>query len=177
MYSSISLWIVFETLIYHFGNLYWFSLFFIAKVKNRWAGKTIVDLFTEEFKGRPYDYYVWFIYCQLGFRVLRFVDSSFLWLFENLLLVYGSEIKSVENRLKLCLCVIMWCILEMCVQRVRNKVFDLLYLGFVVCFCDFHSFGLCNAVRVCKLHVVQCRLMLSNREGYKLMERWCLFRT
>ncbi|KAL6319206.1 hypothetical protein AAG906_013880 [Vitis piasezkii] len=31
---------------------------FISHVKNRWAGKTIVDLFTEEFKGRPYDYYV-----------------------------------------------------------------------------------------------------------------------
>ncbi|KAA8540654.1 hypothetical protein F0562_024427 [Nyssa sinensis] len=31
---------------------------FISHVKNRWAGKTIVDLFTEEFRGRPYDYYV-----------------------------------------------------------------------------------------------------------------------
>lgn len=31
---------------------------FIAHVKNRWAGKTIVDLFTEEFKGRSRDYYV-----------------------------------------------------------------------------------------------------------------------
>ncbi|XP_052183542.1 RNA pseudouridine synthase 7 [Diospyros lotus] len=31
---------------------------FICHVKNRWAGKTIVDLFAEEFKGRPYDYYV-----------------------------------------------------------------------------------------------------------------------
>ncbi|KAF6161556.1 hypothetical protein GIB67_009435 [Kingdonia uniflora] len=31
---------------------------FIAYVKNRWAGKTIVDLFAEEFKGRPYEYYV-----------------------------------------------------------------------------------------------------------------------
>nr|DAD30478.1 TPA_asm: hypothetical protein HUJ06_009329 [Nelumbo nucifera] len=31
---------------------------FISHVKNRWAGKTIVDLFAEEFKGRPYDYYV-----------------------------------------------------------------------------------------------------------------------
>ncbi|KAJ7945665.1 Pseudouridine synthase [Quillaja saponaria] len=31
---------------------------FISHVKNRWAGKTIVDLFTEEFKGRPYEYYV-----------------------------------------------------------------------------------------------------------------------
>ncbi|KAF4361538.1 hypothetical protein F8388_007554 [Cannabis sativa] len=31
---------------------------FIAHVKNRWAGKTIVDLFAEEFKGRPYEYYV-----------------------------------------------------------------------------------------------------------------------
>lgn len=28
------------------------------QVKNRWAGKTIVDLFAEEFKGRPYEYYV-----------------------------------------------------------------------------------------------------------------------
>ncbi|XP_027064645.1 RNA pseudouridine synthase 7 isoform X1 [Coffea arabica] len=31
---------------------------FISHVKNRWANKTIVDLFTEEFKGRPRDYYV-----------------------------------------------------------------------------------------------------------------------
>ncbi|CAM8914798.1 unnamed protein product [Rhodiola kirilowii] len=31
---------------------------FISHVKNRWAGKTIVDLFAQEFKGRPYDYYV-----------------------------------------------------------------------------------------------------------------------
>ncbi|XAR50363.1 tRNA pseudouridine(32) synthase [Bertholletia excelsa] len=31
---------------------------FICHVKNRWAGKTIVDMFAEEFKGRPYDYYV-----------------------------------------------------------------------------------------------------------------------
>ncbi|KAB2633140.1 RNA pseudouridine synthase 7 [Pyrus ussuriensis x Pyrus communis] len=31
---------------------------FICHVKKRWAGKTIVDLFTDEFKGRPYDYYV-----------------------------------------------------------------------------------------------------------------------
>lgn len=29
-----------------------------TQVKNRWAGKTIVDLFAEEFKGRPYEYYV-----------------------------------------------------------------------------------------------------------------------
>ncbi|XP_057767531.1 RNA pseudouridine synthase 7 isoform X3 [Salvia miltiorrhiza] len=31
---------------------------FISHAKNRWAGKTIVDLFTDEFKGRPRDYYV-----------------------------------------------------------------------------------------------------------------------
>ncbi|XP_077228134.1 pseudouridine synthase family protein [Tasmannia lanceolata] len=31
---------------------------FISHVKSRWAGKTIVDLFADEFKGRPYDYYV-----------------------------------------------------------------------------------------------------------------------
>ncbi|KAK2984696.1 hypothetical protein RJ640_014033 [Escallonia rubra] len=31
---------------------------FISHAKNRWAGKTIVDLFTEEFRGRPRDYYV-----------------------------------------------------------------------------------------------------------------------
>lgn len=31
---------------------------FISHVKNRWAGKTIVNLFTEEFKGRPRDYYI-----------------------------------------------------------------------------------------------------------------------
>ncbi|KAH9770081.1 RNA pseudouridine synthase 7 [Citrus sinensis] len=33
------------------------------QVKNRWAGKTIVDLFAEEFKGRPYDYYVSAVKC------------------------------------------------------------------------------------------------------------------
>ncbi|KAJ3675813.1 hypothetical protein LUZ60_004855 [Juncus effusus] len=31
---------------------------FIAHVKHRWDGKTIVDLFADEFKGRPYEYYV-----------------------------------------------------------------------------------------------------------------------
>ncbi|XP_051116201.1 RNA pseudouridine synthase 7 isoform X2 [Andrographis paniculata] len=31
---------------------------FISHAKNRWAGKTIVDLFADEFKGRPRDYYV-----------------------------------------------------------------------------------------------------------------------
>ncbi|KAL2492204.1 RNA pseudouridine synthase 7 [Abeliophyllum distichum] len=31
---------------------------FISHAKNRWAGKTIVDLFAEEFKGRARDYYV-----------------------------------------------------------------------------------------------------------------------
>lgn len=36
---------------------------FIAHVKNRWAGKTIVDLFADEFKGRPYDYYVRAVKC------------------------------------------------------------------------------------------------------------------
>ncbi|KAJ8772466.1 hypothetical protein K2173_027643 [Erythroxylum novogranatense] len=36
---------------------------FISHVKNRWVGKTIVDLFAEEFKGRPYDYYVNAVKC------------------------------------------------------------------------------------------------------------------
>ncbi|XP_022134654.1 RNA pseudouridine synthase 7 isoform X2 [Momordica charantia] len=36
---------------------------FIAHVKNRWAGKTIVDLFAEEFKGRPYEYYIDAVKC------------------------------------------------------------------------------------------------------------------
>ncbi|MFS7910113.1 putative tRNA pseudouridine(31) synthase [Helianthus anomalus] len=31
---------------------------FISHAKNRWAGKTIVDLFADEFKGRNRDYYV-----------------------------------------------------------------------------------------------------------------------
>lgn len=31
---------------------------FICHVKNRWTGKTVVDVFTQEFKGRSYDYYV-----------------------------------------------------------------------------------------------------------------------
>ncbi|KAF5194830.1 Rna pseudouridine synthase [Thalictrum thalictroides] len=34
---------------------------FISHVKNRWAGKTIVDLFAQEFKGRPYNYYVYIV--------------------------------------------------------------------------------------------------------------------
>ncbi|CAK9181472.1 unnamed protein product [Ilex paraguariensis] len=36
---------------------------FICHVKNRWAGKTIVDMFAEEFKGRPRDYYVSAVKC------------------------------------------------------------------------------------------------------------------
>ncbi|AQK71238.1 RNA pseudouridine synthase 7 [Zea mays] len=36
---------------------------FISHVKNRWAGKTIVDLFTDEFKGRSRDYYVHAVKC------------------------------------------------------------------------------------------------------------------
>jgi len=36
---------------------------FISHVKNRWAGKTIVDLFTDEFKGRSREYYVRAVKC------------------------------------------------------------------------------------------------------------------
>ncbi|CAL9192116.1 RNA pseudouridine synthase 7-like isoform X1 [Musa acuminata AAA Group] len=36
---------------------------FISHAKKRWAGKTIVDLFAEEFKGRSYDYYVSAVKC------------------------------------------------------------------------------------------------------------------
>ncbi|XP_010536597.1 PREDICTED: RNA pseudouridine synthase 7 [Tarenaya hassleriana] len=36
---------------------------FISHVKNRWAGKTIVDLFADEFKGRPREYYVSAVKC------------------------------------------------------------------------------------------------------------------
>ncbi|KAF7061528.1 hypothetical protein CFC21_068215 [Triticum aestivum] len=36
---------------------------FISHAKNRWAGKTIVDLFTDEFKGRPREYYVHAVKC------------------------------------------------------------------------------------------------------------------
>ncbi|CAA6668341.1 unnamed protein product [Spirodela intermedia] len=39
-----------------FVRPYYFE--FISHVKNRWAGKTIVDMFAEEFKGRPYEYFV-----------------------------------------------------------------------------------------------------------------------
>lgn len=35
-----------------------YAVICVLQVKNRWTGKTIVDLFAEEFKGRPYDYYV-----------------------------------------------------------------------------------------------------------------------
>ncbi|RWV97208.1 hypothetical protein GW17_00040017 [Ensete ventricosum] len=34
----------------------------LIPAKKRWAGKTIVDLFADEFKGRSYDYYVRRIY-------------------------------------------------------------------------------------------------------------------
>lgn len=41
------------------GILGWAELLLITwQVKNRWAGQTIVDFFTQEFKGRPYEYYV-----------------------------------------------------------------------------------------------------------------------
>ncbi|CAI0395237.1 unnamed protein product [Linum tenue] len=36
---------------------------FICHVKSRWAGKTIVDLFADDFRGRPYDYYVSAVKC------------------------------------------------------------------------------------------------------------------
>ncbi|KAK4486162.1 hypothetical protein RD792_008830 [Penstemon davidsonii] len=36
---------------------------FISHAKNRWAGKTIVDLFADEFKGRHRDYYVSAVKC------------------------------------------------------------------------------------------------------------------
>ncbi|KAI4319016.1 hypothetical protein MLD38_032666 [Melastoma candidum] len=44
-----------------FVRPYYFE--FISHAKNRWAGKTIVDLFADEFKGRPYDYYVSAVKC------------------------------------------------------------------------------------------------------------------
>ncbi|OEL21694.1 RNA pseudouridine synthase 7, partial [Dichanthelium oligosanthes] len=40
-----------------------FLYFSNAYVKNRWAGKTIVDLFTDEFKGRSREYYVRAVKC------------------------------------------------------------------------------------------------------------------
>ncbi|CAN7006444.1 unnamed protein product [Brassica rapa subsp. trilocularis] len=36
---------------------------FISHVNKRWTGKTIVDLFADEFKGRPRDYYVGAVKC------------------------------------------------------------------------------------------------------------------
>ncbi|XP_078447420.1 pseudouridine synthase family protein isoform X2 [Wolffia australiana] len=36
---------------------------FISHVKNRWAGKTIVDVFADEFKGRPREYFVGAVKC------------------------------------------------------------------------------------------------------------------
>ncbi|MCL7035767.1 hypothetical protein MKW94_003161 [Papaver nudicaule] len=36
---------------------------FISHVNKRWNGKTIVDLFTDEFRGRPRDYYVSAVKC------------------------------------------------------------------------------------------------------------------
>ncbi|KAL9266077.1 hypothetical protein AKJ16_DCAP21070 [Drosera capensis] len=69
---------------------------FISHVKDRWAGKTIVDLFAAEFKGRPYDYYA------------RIPCFSFLklWLFRFVQAVKCGRIKvddqnvSVSYRLK-----------------------------------------------------------------------------
>ncbi|XP_039126144.1 RNA pseudouridine synthase 7 isoform X1 [Dioscorea cayenensis subsp. rotundata] len=39
-----------------FVRPYYFE--FVSYVKNRWVGKTVVDLFAEEFTGRPREYYV-----------------------------------------------------------------------------------------------------------------------
>ncbi|XP_057729852.1 RNA pseudouridine synthase 7 isoform X2 [Arachis stenosperma] len=47
---------------YIFRNEKW-CIFGWCQVKNRWAGKTIVDLFAQEFKGRPYEYYVSAVKC------------------------------------------------------------------------------------------------------------------
>ncbi|XP_021286280.1 RNA pseudouridine synthase 7-like [Herrania umbratica] len=35
----------------------------VSHVNKRWEGKTIVDLFTQEFRGRPNDYYVSAVKC------------------------------------------------------------------------------------------------------------------
>ncbi|GLT77550.1 hypothetical protein SLA2020_491200 [Shorea laevis] len=40
----------------HYVRPYYFE--FISHVNKRWEGKTIVDLFAQEFRGRPYEYYV-----------------------------------------------------------------------------------------------------------------------
>lgn len=52
----------------------WLILFVFVQAKSRWAGKTIVDLFAEEFKGRPYDYYV-----RIGFIYLDVIIELGTW--------------------------------------------------------------------------------------------------
>ncbi|XP_048138423.1 RNA pseudouridine synthase 7-like isoform X2 [Rhodamnia argentea] len=51
--------------IFHQGRRYVtpYHFEFISHAKSRWAGKTIVDLFAHEFKGRPYEYYVGAVEC------------------------------------------------------------------------------------------------------------------
>ncbi|EOY22575.1 hypothetical protein QUC31_007802 [Theobroma cacao] len=51
--------------IFHNGKRYVRPYYFefVSHVNKRWEGKTIVDLFTQEFRGRPNDYYVSAVKC------------------------------------------------------------------------------------------------------------------
>jgi hypothetical protein len=64
----------------------------LAQVKNRWVGKTIVDLFAEEFKGRPYDYYV--MLCSSSSYVLNLNALSFWETVGNLMLEFQPCIRN-----------------------------------------------------------------------------------
>ncbi|KAI3901082.1 hypothetical protein MKW92_015204 [Papaver armeniacum] len=51
---------------------------FISHVNKRWNGKTIVDLFTDEFRGRPRDYYVSAVKCGRIKVDGKMVDVSYI---------------------------------------------------------------------------------------------------
>ncbi|KAI3929658.1 hypothetical protein MKX01_025826 [Papaver californicum] len=51
---------------------------FISHVNKRWNGKTIVDLFTDEFRGRPRDYYVSAVKCGRIKVDGKIVDVSYI---------------------------------------------------------------------------------------------------
>lgn len=61
--SNSSPTLVLQSYIFSAPHSFFFSRFscyllVLVQVKNRWAGKTIVDFFSQEFKGRPFEYYV-----------------------------------------------------------------------------------------------------------------------
>ncbi len=53
------------------------------QVKKRWDGKTIVDLFADEFRQRPHEYYVCAGFCLHWNKLLLFLQFVFFALFEK----------------------------------------------------------------------------------------------